>query len=118
MLREMELGEEVKLFGKVEWEDFCLLVVYLHLVLVSKLRQVSKLMLEDRPVRREGELRDLVDVCRSNNWWCGDKGAWEANCFQEGQVIDIFLLESFVSLVAEWQGAFLEGTRIRAFNTR
>ena len=76
MLREMELGEEVKLFGEVEWEDFCLLVVYLHLVLDSKLGQVSKLVLEYRQVRWEGELGDLIDVCWSNNWWCRDKGGW------------------------------------------
>ena len=33
MMREMELREEVKLFGEVEGENFGLLVVDLHLVL-------------------------------------------------------------------------------------
>ena len=48
---EVELGEKVKLFREVEGKDLCLLEVNFHLVSVSKLEEVTQLVLEDRQVR-------------------------------------------------------------------
>ena len=47
MIREVELGEEFKLLGKIEGQDFCLLMVYFHLVFRGEQGQVSQLVLEN-----------------------------------------------------------------------
>ena len=72
---EMKLGQEVKLFGKVERDYLGLLVVYFHLIFFSEDRQVSQLMLKDGVIYWEDKARDFMKVR-----WTNDRGGWDQCC--------------------------------------
>ena len=69
---EIKLGQEVKLFGKVERDYLGLLVVYFHLIVFSEDRQVSQLMLKNGVIYWEDKARDFMKVR-----WTNDRGGWD-----------------------------------------
>ena len=61
-IREVELGEEVKLLGKIEGYDFRLLMVYFHLVFSCEQGQVCQLVLENGLLYWKSKARYFVEV--------------------------------------------------------
>lgn len=81
---EVELGEKVKLFTEVKGENLCLLKVNFHQVPVSKLEEVSQLVLEDRQVRGKGEARQFMQAGCADYRRGRYKYSLKVNSFKQG----------------------------------
>ena len=78
----MKKREEVILFAEIEGHNFGLLVINLHLIFISEDYKVSKLVLQSLVLWRENEVRNLVEVQRTNDRRGRDQLGLQVKSFQ------------------------------------